>query len=133
MAQAMAFQNATWLVETASAARGWLSHVRPFAHRRADREIAAKATTEKTRVVCFNCDIDLAQDLKRTMFNFAAHRRPTLPTDRRAGWRGSYAGELRKLQNTCHGHTETRKETQHLKPDSRRITGLLSGIVLLLS
>jgi hypothetical protein len=27
-------------------------------------------------VISFNADIDLAADLKRTMFNFAAHRRP---------------------------------------------------------
>jgi hypothetical protein len=27
-------------------------------------------------VILANCDIDLAANLKRTMFNFAAHRRP---------------------------------------------------------
>ena len=27
-------------------------------------------------MICHNCDIDLAANLKNTMFNFAAHRRP---------------------------------------------------------
>jgi len=27
-------------------------------------------------VICVNADLDLAADLKRTVFNFAAHRRP---------------------------------------------------------
>jgi hypothetical protein len=27
-------------------------------------------------VIVFNADVDLAQNLKQTMFNFAAHRRP---------------------------------------------------------
>ena len=77
MAQAMAFQNATWLVETAKC--GAEDGFRMFGHSlivAPTGEIAAKTTTEDDEVVCFNCDIDLAQDLKRTMFNFAAHRRP---------------------------------------------------------
>ncbi len=39
-------------------------------------EIVAKSVSEEDEVVCFNADIDLANDLKKTMFNFAAHRRP---------------------------------------------------------
>ena len=39
-------------------------------------EIAAKTQSEEDEVICFNCDIDLAANLKKTMFNFAAHRRP---------------------------------------------------------
>ncbi|HZM48035.1 MAG TPA: N-carbamoyl-D-amino-acid hydrolase [Burkholderiales bacterium] len=77
MAQAMAFQNATWLIETAKC--GVEDGFRMFGHSlivAPTGEIAAKTTTEDDEVVCFNCDIDLAQDLKRTMFNFAAHRRP---------------------------------------------------------
>ena len=77
MAQAMAFQNATWLVETAKC--GAEDGFRMFGHSlivAPTGEIAAKTTTEDDEVACFNCDIDLAQDLKRTMFNFAAHRRP---------------------------------------------------------
>jgi predicted amidohydrolase len=77
MAQSMAFQNATWFVETAKC--GAEDNFRMFGHSlivAPTGEIAAKSTTEEDEVVCFNCDIDLAQDLKRTMFNFAAHRRP---------------------------------------------------------
>jgi len=39
-------------------------------------EIAAQSLTEEDEVICFNADIDLAANLKKTMFNFAAHRRP---------------------------------------------------------
>jgi predicted amidohydrolase len=77
MAQSMAFQNATWLVETAKC--GVEDGFRMFGHSvivAPTGEIAAKTTTEEDEVICFNCDIDLAQNLKQTMFNFAAHRRP---------------------------------------------------------
>jgi N-carbamoyl-D-amino-acid hydrolase len=77
MAQSMAFQNATWLVETAKC--GVEDGFRMFGHSvivAPTGEIAAKTTTEDDEVICFNCDIDLAQNLKRTMFDFAAHRRP---------------------------------------------------------
>ena len=77
MAQAMAFQNATWLVETAKC--GLEDGYRMFGHSlivAPTGEIAAKSATEDDEVICFNADIDLAADLKRTMFNFAAHRRP---------------------------------------------------------
>lgn len=77
MAQSMAFQNATWLVETAKC--GFEDGYRMFGHSlivAPTGEIAAKSATEEDEVICFNADIDLAVDLKRTMFNFAAHRRP---------------------------------------------------------
>jgi predicted amidohydrolase len=77
MAQSMAFQNATWLVETAKC--GFEDGFRMFGHSlivAPTGEIAVKSSTEEDEVVCFNCDIDLAANLKRTMFNFAAHRRP---------------------------------------------------------
>ncbi len=77
MAQSMAFQNATWLVETAKC--GFEDGYRMFGHSlivAPTGEIAAKSTTEDDEVICFNADIDLAAELKRTMFNFAAHRRP---------------------------------------------------------
>jgi predicted amidohydrolase len=77
MAQAMAFQNATWLVQTAKC--GFEDGFRMFGHSvivAPTGEIAAKSQTEADEVVCVNCDIGLAADLKRTMFNFAAHRRP---------------------------------------------------------
>ena len=59
-------------------------------------EIAAKSQTEEDEVICFNCDIDLAANLKKTMFNFAAHRRPEhyrLIVERVAGARKSIARE----------------------------------------
>jgi N-carbamoyl-D-amino-acid hydrolase len=77
MAQAMAFQNATWLVETAKC--GLEDGFRMFGHSlivAPTGEIAVKSQTEEDEVILFNCDIDLAASLKRTMFNFAAHRRP---------------------------------------------------------
>ena len=77
MAQSMAFQNATWLIETAKA--GFEDGFRMFGHSlivAPTGEIAAKSQTEDDEVICFNCDIDLAAQLKQTMFNFAAHRRP---------------------------------------------------------
>ena len=77
MAQSMAFQNATWLVETAKA--GYEDGFRMFGHSlivAPTGEIAAKSQSEEDEVICHNCDIDLAANLKQTMFNFAAHRRP---------------------------------------------------------
>jgi predicted amidohydrolase len=77
MAQSMAFQNATWLVETAKC--GVEDGFRMFGHSlivAPTGEIAAKSVTEDDEVVCCSCDIDLAANLKRTMFDFAAHRRP---------------------------------------------------------
>lgn len=77
MAQSMAFQNATWLVETAKA--GVEDGFRMFGHSvivAPTGEIAAKSQTEEDEVICVNADIDLAANLKKTMFNFAAHRRP---------------------------------------------------------
>ncbi|TAK82548.1 MAG: N-carbamoyl-D-amino-acid hydrolase [Betaproteobacteria bacterium] len=77
MAQSMAFQNASWLIETAKC--GFEDGFRMFGHSlivAPTGEIAAKSQTEEDEVIAFNCDIDLAANLKKTMFNFAAHRRP---------------------------------------------------------
>jgi predicted amidohydrolase len=77
MAQSMAFQNATWLIETAKA--GFEDGFRMFGHSvivAPTGEIAAKSQTEEDEVICVSADIDLAANLKKTMFNFAAHRRP---------------------------------------------------------
>jgi predicted amidohydrolase len=77
MAQSMAFQNATWLIETAKC--GVEDGFRMFGHTlivAPTGEIAAKSISEDDEVVCFDCDLGLAQNLKRTMFDFAAHRRP---------------------------------------------------------
>ncbi len=77
MAQSMAFQNATWLVETAKC--GVEDGFRMFGHSlivAPTGEIAVKSASEDDEVIVFNADVDLAQNLKQTMFNFAAHRRP---------------------------------------------------------
>jgi len=76
-AQAMAYQNAIWLVETAKC--GFEDGNRMFGHSlivAPTGEIAAKSVSEEDEVICFNADLELAADLRRTVFNFAAHRRP---------------------------------------------------------
>src|SRR5258708_21005013 len=77
MAQSMAFQNATWLVETAKA--GYEDGFRMFGHSlivAPTGEIAAKSLSEEDEVICHNCDIDLPANRKKTMVNCDAHRRP---------------------------------------------------------
>ena len=77
MAQAMAYQNASWLVETAKCGRE--DGFRMFGHSlivAPSGEIVAKTLTEEDEVVSFDCDLDMAANLKRTMFDFARHRRP---------------------------------------------------------
>ena len=77
MAQAMAFMNATWLVETAKC--GFEDGNRMFGHSvivAPTGEIVAKTSTEDDELISFDADLDLAQNLKQTMFNYAAHRRP---------------------------------------------------------
>lgn len=77
MAQAMAFQNATWLVETAKC--GVEDGYRMFGQSlivAPSGEIVAKSSSEEDELVVFRCDMNFADYLKRTMFDFAAHRRP---------------------------------------------------------
>jgi len=77
MAQAMAFMNATWLVQTAKC--GFEDGFRMFGQSlivAPSGEIVARTVGEGDELVSFDADLDLAQDLKRTMFNYAAHRRP---------------------------------------------------------
>src|SRR5438067_9582296 len=77
MAQSMAFQNATWLVETAKA--GYEDGLRMCGHSlivAPTGENAAKSRSEGDEVIGDDCDGGVAADLKKTMFNFAAHRRP---------------------------------------------------------
>ena len=69
--------NATWLVETAKC--GFEDGFRMFGHSlivAPSGEIVAKTVSEDDELISFDADLDLAQDLKRTMFNYAAHRRP---------------------------------------------------------
>jgi predicted amidohydrolase len=39
-------------------------------------EIVAKSASEDDELISVEADLDLAQNLKKTMFNYAAHRRP---------------------------------------------------------
>ncbi len=77
MAQAMANMNAIWLVETAKA--GVEDGFRMFGNSvivAPTGEIASQTSTEEDEVIVHTCDLDLGADLRRTMFNLAAHRRP---------------------------------------------------------
>ncbi|MFT7598588.1 MAG: putative amidohydrolase [Acidimicrobiales bacterium] len=77
MAQAMAYQNTVWLIETAKA--GAEDGFRMFGNSvivAPTGEIVAKTTSEDDEVIVHECDLSLGDDLRRTMFNLAAHRRP---------------------------------------------------------
>ena len=77
MAQAMAFQNAVWLVEVAKC--GFEDGFRMFGHSvivSPGGEIVAKTNSEEDEVVVHNVDLAYGENLRKTMFNLAAHRRP---------------------------------------------------------
>lgn len=77
MAQSMAFQNAIWLVETAKC--GLEDGFRMFGHSvivAPTGEIVAKSSSEEDEVVVATADLSLGENLRQTMFNLAAHRRP---------------------------------------------------------
>lgn len=77
MAQSMAFQNAIWLVETAKC--GFEDGFRMFGHSvivAPTGEIVAKSVSEEDEVIVANADLSLGDNLRKTMFNLAAHRRP---------------------------------------------------------
>ena len=77
MAQAMAYQNAVWLIETAKA--GFENGFRMFGNSlivAPTGEIVARTSSEDDEVIVHDCDLSLGDDLRRTMFNLAAHRRP---------------------------------------------------------
>ena len=77
MAQSMAFQNAVWLVEVAKA--GFEDGFRMFGHSvivSPSGEIVAKTSSEDDEVIVHNVDLAMGENLRKTMFNLAAHRRP---------------------------------------------------------
>ena len=77
MAQSMAFQNAIWLVETAKC--GFEDGYRMFGHSvivAPSGEIVAKTVSEEDEVIVHNVDLSYGENLRKTMFNLAAHRRP---------------------------------------------------------
>ncbi len=77
MAQAMAYQNAVWVVQSAKA--GFENGFRMFGNSvivAPTGEVVAKTTSEDDEVIVHDCDLSLGDDLRRTMFNLEAHRRP---------------------------------------------------------
>ncbi len=77
MAQSMAFQNAVWLVEVAKC--GFEDGFRMFGHSvivSPSGEIVAKTSSEDDEVIVHTVDLALGENLRKTMFNLAAHRRP---------------------------------------------------------
>lgn len=75
--QAGAYQNATWVVGTAkcgneegSVMAGQSVIIAPSG------EIAAQALTVEDEVITAKCDLDMGQLYRRTIFDFARHRRP---------------------------------------------------------
>ena len=74
--QSAAYQNGMWVVGAAKAGMedghglyGGSCIVAPTG------EIAAQAMSEDDEVITFDCDLDLGDYIKRTVFNFERHRR----------------------------------------------------------
>ncbi len=74
--QAAAYQNGMWLVGSAKAGKedghglyAGSCIVAPTG------EIVTQANTEEDEVIVYNCDLDLGDYIKRTVFNFEKHRR----------------------------------------------------------
>jgi predicted amidohydrolase len=74
--QANAYQNGTWVVAAAKAGKedgfgmiGGSCIIAPTG------EIAAQALSEEDEVISHACDLDRFAYIKRTIFNFAKHRR----------------------------------------------------------
>jgi len=74
--QANAYQNGTWVVAAAKAGKedgfgmiGGSCIIAPTG------EIAAQALSEEDEVVSYACDLDRGAYIKRSVFNFAKHRR----------------------------------------------------------
>lgn len=75
--QSGAYQNATWVVGVAKAgAEDGFGLYAGSLIAAPTGEIMAQALTEDDEVVVFDCDLDLCTAMKRTVFDFAAHRRP---------------------------------------------------------
>lgn len=75
--EAAAYQNGAWVMSAAKcgsedgfAMIGGSSIVAPTG------ETVVRAVTEDDEVIAFNCDLDLGAYIRRSVFNFAKHRRP---------------------------------------------------------
>ena len=75
--QAGAYQNSTWVL--ASAKAGWeegVHHMGGSCIIAPTGEIIAKAISETDEVFVAECNLDLGKYLRKTVFDFEAHRRP---------------------------------------------------------
>jgi len=74
--QAGAYQNAAWVLAAAKCgAEDGFAMIGGSAIVAPTGEIAAQALTEDDEVIAVNLDLDLGDYLRRTVFNFAKHRR----------------------------------------------------------
>jgi N-carbamoyl-D-amino-acid hydrolase len=74
--QAGAYQNAAWVLATAKCgAEDGFGMIGGSAIVAPTGEIAAQALSEDDEVIAVNLDLDLGDYLRRTVFNFAKHRR----------------------------------------------------------
>jgi N-carbamoyl-D-amino-acid hydrolase len=74
--QAGAYQNATWVLAAAKCgAEDGFGMIGGSAIVAPTGEIAARALTEDDEVVAVTLDLELGEYLRRTVFNFAKHRR----------------------------------------------------------
>jgi predicted amidohydrolase len=92
--QAGAYQNAAWVLAAAKCgAEDGFPMIGGSAIVAPTGEIAARSVSEDDEIVVAELDLDLGDYLRRTVFNFAKHRRiEQLPTDHRAG--RSHRGDL---------------------------------------
>jgi predicted amidohydrolase len=74
--QANAYQNATWVLAAAKCgAEDGFGMIGGSAIVAPTGEIAARALTEDDELIGFTLDLELGDYLRRTVFNFAKHRR----------------------------------------------------------
>ena len=74
--QAGAYQNSTWVVSVAKAGReGPLELIGGSCIVSPSGEIVASASTNGDELITADCDLDLTQKYKKSMFDFSQHRR----------------------------------------------------------
>ena len=74
--QAGAYQNSTWVVSVAKAGReGPLELIGGSCIVSPSGEIVASASTDGDELVIADCDLDLTQKYKNSVFDFSQHRR----------------------------------------------------------
>ncbi|MEM7176701.1 MAG: N-carbamoyl-D-amino-acid hydrolase [Pseudomonadota bacterium] len=75
--QAAAYQNAAWVLAAAKCgAEDGFAMIGGSAIVAPTGEVAVKAMSEDDEVITYDCDLDLGAYIRRTVFDFARHRRP---------------------------------------------------------